>query len=35
LVFLFDKDGKIIHAERGVRETFETDISKIIEQALK
>jgi thiol-disulfide isomerase/thioredoxin len=33
-IYLIGKDGKIIHAEKGIRESFEQDISVLIEKAL-
>jgi thiol-disulfide isomerase/thioredoxin len=34
-IYLISKEGKIVYAERGIRETFEADISKIIESVIK
>jgi len=34
-IYLIGKDGKIIFAEKGIRDDFEADISKLIEKALE
>jgi thiol-disulfide isomerase/thioredoxin len=34
-MYLIGKDGKILAAEKGIREQFEADMEKLIEQALK